>query len=447
MRPQFMPLQLMIMRSLLRFLFALGITLSFCVQAQDSDVLDANTVTNQDPLPLEDLRLFTMIFEHVRRSYVEPVSDQELLEKAIKGMLQELDPHSNYLDSDHFSAIKETTKGEFGGVGLEIGIEDGYVKVITPIDDSPAANAGLQTGDMIIKLDNESIRGLSLTEAAKKMRGPKGTVITFTIIRQGVNKPFDVKIIRDTIKTLSVRSRMIEQDYGYVRISQFQSNTGKDFIDSISMMRENHPNLKGLVLDLRNNPGGVLQASVEVVDALINDGLIVYTKGRLDNSNQSFEATTGDVSDGLPLVVLINDGSASAAEIVAGALQDHKRAIIMGTTSFGKGSVQTILPVAKDKGIKLTTALYFTPTGRSIQAQGIVPDIEIRRATITEVEEVRQFKEANLSGHLSNNHNGDETNAVDEKDSYEDSENIVKDNQLYEAINMLRGLAIFNQRN
>lgn len=442
-------------RSLLRLTCIFWIALGLSAQAQsdgfintDTDPDAADRATSQDPLPLQDLRLFALIFDHIRRSYVEPISDQALLEKAIKGMLQELDPHSDYLDASHYSALKESTKGEFSGVGLEIGSDSGYVKIITPIDGSPAANAGLEAGDLIIKLDNESIQGLSLHEAAKKMRGPTGTSITFTIIRQSVDKPFDITVIRDVIRTRSVRHRIIEQDYGYVRISQFQSNTGEDFSSAVSNMRKNHPNLKGLVLDLRNNPGGILQASVEVADALIDDGLVVYTKGRLSNSNQSFRATSGDVADGLPVVVLINDGSASAAEIVAGALQDHKRAIVMGTTSFGKGSVQTILPVGQDKGIKLTTALYFTPSGRSIQAQGIVPDIEIKRATITEVEQVRRLKEANLSGHLTNG-DGQESkeNGLAIDVSREDSEEIMRDNQLFEAVNMLKGLAIFNQAN
>ncbi|MGH1486404.1 MAG: S41 family peptidase [Cellvibrionaceae bacterium] len=425
-------------------------TLSLCfslpVLAQDAKPTaepsaNASNIESSDPLPLQDLRLFTLIFDHIRRSYVEPVTDQELLENAVKGMLQELDPHSDYLDASHFSNLQESTQGQFSGVGLEIGQENGYIKVITPIDGSPAKKAGLQAGDLVIKLDNQSIRGLSLSEAAKKMRGPKGTEVIFTVIRQGLEKAIDITVMRDTIQTRSVRSRTIEDDFGYVRISQFQANTGKDFVTAISKLLKENKQLKGIVLDLRNNPGGVLQASVEVVDALVNDGLIVYTEGRLDNSNQSFSATTGDIAQGLPMVVLINGGSASAAEIVAGALQDQQRAIIMGTRSFGKGSVQTVLPVGKDKGIKLTTALYFTPEGRSIQAQGIEPDVIIERATITQLGGDARVKEADLSGHLANG-NGDEDVKPSTKKSR--SQN-TEDNQLFEALNMLKGLAIFNK--
>ncbi len=400
--------------------------------------IDQSAKNNQAPLPLKDLQLFTLIFDQIRRSYVEPVSDQKLLENAIKGMLQELDPHSSYLDNSHFSSLQESTQGQFSGVGIEIGTENGYVKVITPIDDTPAQKAGIKAGDLIIKLDGKSIRGFSISQAAKLMRGPKGTSITFTIVRQGRDNPFDVKVVRDQIKTSSVRSRIIEDKFGYIRISQFQTDTGSEFIQHIDKLKKQNTLLKGFVLDLRNNPGGVLQASVQVVNALINEGRIVSTKGRLANNDQLFNATTGDVSEGLPFVVLINGGSASAAEIVAGALQDHSRAIIMGTRSFGKGSVQTIFPVDKDKGIKLTTARYFTPSGRSIQAQGIEPDVVIKRATITELGESNRVKEADLAGHLSN---GSKTEKTQDKPSNGSS---TADNQLYEAINMLKGLAIFN---
>ena len=401
--------------------------------------LDAAVVIDNPPLPLKDLQLFTLIFDQIRRSYVEPISDQKLLENAIKGMLQELDPHSSYLDGSHFSSLKETTQGHFSGVGIEIGSENGYIKVITPIDETPAEKAGVEAGDLIIKLDGQSIRGFSISQAAKLMRGSKGSPITFTIVRKGRDKPFDITIIRDRIKTRSVRSKIIEDDFGYIRISQFQSNTGSEFADQINKLKQQNKELKGFVLDLRNNPGGVLQASVHVVDALIDKGTIVSTKGRLENNDQLFSATTGDASQGLPFVVLINGGSASAAEIVAGALQDHSRAIIMGTRSFGKGSVQTIFPVGKNKGIKLTTARYYTPSGRSIQAQGIVPDVIIERATITQISDDNRVKEADLAGHLSNGNEGE----VEVGDTKSKDDNIA-DNQLFEAINMLKGLAIFN---
>jgi carboxyl-terminal processing protease len=407
--------------------------------AVSENSVDAIVPVDKAPLPLKDLQLFTLIFDQIRRSYVEPISDQELLENAIKGMLQELDPHSSYLDGSHFSSLKETTQGHFSGVGIEIGSENGYIKVITPIDETPAEKAGVEAGDLIIKLDGQSIRGFSISQAAKLMRGSKGSPITFTIVRKGRDKPFDITIIRDRIKTRSVRSKIIEDDFGYIRISQFQSNTGSEFAGQINKLKQENEQLKGFVLDLRNNPGGVLQASVHVVDALIDKGTIVSTKGRLENNDQLFSATTGDASQGLPFVVLINGGSASAAEIVAGALQDHSRAIIMGTRSFGKGSVQTIFPVDKNKGIKLTTARYYTPSGRSIQAQGIVPDVIIERATITQINEDDGVKEADLAGHLSNG-SGDEIEIGDTKSRVDN----IADNQLFEAINMLKGLAIFN---
>jgi carboxyl-terminal processing protease len=401
--------------------------------------IESSEDINKAPLPLKDLQLFALIFDQIRRSYVEPISDQELLENAIKGMLQELDPHSSYLNDSNFTSLQETTQGQFSGVGIEIGTDNGYITVITPIDDTPAQKAGVEAGDIIIKLDGKSIRGFSIAQAAKLMRGAKGSPITFTIIRQGRDNPFDITIIRDQIKTRSVRSRVIDDYFGYIRISQFQSNTGSEFVDQINKLKQENKLLKGFVLDLRNNPGGVLQASVDVVDALIETGTIVSTKGRLENNDQLFSATSGDASEGLPFVVLINGGSASAAEIVAGALQDHSRAIIMGTRSFGKGSVQTIFPVDENKGIKLTTARYYTPSGHSIQAQGIVPDVIIETATITQLKEGNRIKESDLAGHLTN---GIESNESANKT--EDKDNDISDNQLFEAINMLKGLAIFN---
>lgn len=432
-----------------RSLMTIAMSCSFLAMpsiAQTTDTPDPITTVQKNtsaskaaPLPLKDLQLFTLIFDQIRRSYVEPISDQELLENAIKGMLQELDPHSNYLDGSHFSSLQETTQGHFSGVGIEIGRENGYIKVITPIDDTPAQKAGVEAGDLIIKIDSQSIRDVSISQAAKLMRGEKGTPVTFTIVRKNIDKPFDITLIRDQIKTRSVRSRIIDDHFGYIRISQFQSNTGSEFVSQIKKLTKENNHLKGLILDLRNNPGGVLQASVQVVDGLIDKGVIVSTKGRLANNDQIFNAATGDASKGLPVVVLINGGSASAAEIVAGALQDHNRAIIMGTRSFGKGSVQTIFPVDKNKGIKLTTARYFTPSGRSIQAQGIEPDVVIERATITQINDSNRIKEADLTGHL--------INGIEAQDNKESNKNVgsdTADNQLFEAINMLKGLAIFN---
>lgn len=396
-------------------------------------------------LPLDDLRTFTKVYHDIRQSYVEEVSDRELLEYAIKGMLAELDPHSAYLDANSFEDLQTNTTGEFGGLGIEVGMEDGFVKVIAPMDDTPASKAGIESGDLIIKLGEKSVKGMSLNEAVKAMRGPKGSKIDVTIVREGEDQPRELTLVRDAIKVKSVRTRRMSDDYAYVRIAQFQLGTGKDMIDAIVKMQQEAP-LQGIVLDLRNNPGGVLQASVEVVDAFVEEGLIVYTEGRILNGDNSYSATAGDITNGLPIVVLINDGSASASEIVAGALQDHRRAIILGTDSFGKGSVQTVIPISEERAIKLTTALYFTPSGRSIQAQGIVPDIHVERAKLTAIRPRSQFTEADLSGHLNNANSGEESKAKQRADAQKEHlEMLERDNQLFEAINLLKGYKLFGR--
>ncbi|HFE32809.1 MAG TPA: S41 family peptidase, partial [Gammaproteobacteria bacterium] len=328
------------------------------------------------PLPLNELRTFTEVFARIKKDYVEPVSDKELLENAIRGMLSGLDPHSSYLDPDSFKDLQVGTTGEFGGLGIEVGMEDGFVKVISPIDDTPAQRAGVKAGDLVIRLDEKPVKGMTLRDAVNIMRGKVGSKITLTIIREGEEKPLKITITRAIIKVKSVRQRNLEDGFGYLRISQFQSHTGENLADAIDKLKEeNGGKLKGLVLDLRNNPGGVLNAAVEVSDAFLDKGLIVYTKGRIRDSDMKFNATPRTLLDGAPLVVLVNGGSASASEIVAGALQDHKRALIVGTRTFGKGSVQTILPLNNNTALKLTTARYYTPSGRSIQAEGIEPDI------------------------------------------------------------------------
>jgi carboxyl-terminal processing protease len=339
------------------------------------------------------------------------------------------------------------TTGEFGGLGMEVGMEDGFVKVVSPIDDTPADKAGIEAGDLIIKLDTKPVKGMSLSDAINEMRGPKGSTINITVVREGKDSPFDVVLTRDTIKVKSVRTRMLEDDVGYVRIAQFQIATGEDMSDAVQTMMEENPELKGIVLDLRNNPGGVLQASVAVVDAFLQEGLIVYTEGRAPNSEVRFSASPGDITQGLPMVVLINDGSASASEIVAGALQDHKRAVIMGTDSFGKGSVQTVIPISDERAIKLTTALYFTPSGRSIQAKGIQPDILVERARITAIKPRSRITEADLSGHLDNASGSKESTSSDRiaKQEKQSDELFNRDNQLFEALTLLRGLHIFGQ--
>ncbi|HAC29747.1 MAG TPA: peptidase S41, partial [Marinobacter hydrocarbonoclasticus] len=300
----------------------------------------------EEQLPLEDLRKFTEVFSRIKDAYVEDVSDTQLLESAIKGMLSDLDPHSTYLAPKDYEELEESTSGEFGGLGIEVGMENGFVKVISPIDDTPAQKAGVQAGDLIIKLDEKPVKGMSLEEAVNLMRGKPGTVLTLTIMREGESAPIEIDVTRDVIKVTSVKSRMIDNGYGYVRVTQFQAETGRQFLKALSDLEDEHGNdLDGLIIDLRNNPGGVLQAAVETADALLDEGLIVYTEGRIQSSRLRFSAKPGDVMAGTPIVVLINGGSASASEILAGALQDHERAVVMGTQSFGKGSVQTVIPL------------------------------------------------------------------------------------------------------
>ena len=421
---------------LTRFLFAAVAGLA--LQAAPAQLL-ANEAEGQ--LPLEELRTFADVYNQIRAGYVNEIDDSTLLEYAIQGMLTGLDPHSVYLTKDDFSDLKEGTSGEFTGLGLEVGMQDGYVTVIAPIDGSPAAAADLQSGDVILKLDNVPIKGLSLGEAIEKMRGPKGSKIELTLGRPGTSQPFTVTLTRDTIKMASVRERLLEPGYGYIRIAQFQLATGEDVAKALEKLQAKGP-LKGLVLDLRNNPGGVLSASVDVAGLFLDGGTVVYTEGRLPNSDMNFDARPGDASDNTPLVVLINAGSASASEIVAGALQDRGRAVVMGSDSFGKGSVQTILPLSDSRAVKLTTALYFTPNGRSIQAEGIVPDIPVERARVTAYDSAGQVTEADLSGHLSNG-SGNKSRGASSKVA---SELLASDNQLYEALTLLKGINILGMR-
>ncbi|PAA15989.1 S41 family peptidase [Pseudomonas fragi] len=393
------------------------------------------------PLPLEELRTFAEVMDRIKAAYVEPVDDKTLLENAIKGMLSNLDPHSAYLGPEDFAELQESTSGEFGGLGIEVGSEDGNIKIVSPIDDTPASKAGIQAGDFIVKINGQPTRGLSMTEAVDKMRGKIGQKITLTLVRNG-GTPFDVTLTRANIQVKSVKAQLLEDGYGYIRITQFQVKTGEEVAAALSKLRRENGNkrLKGIILDLRNNPGGVLQSAVEVVDHFITKGLIVYTKGRIANSELRFSATGKDLSEGVPLVVLINGGSASASEIVAGALQDQKRGVVMGTTSFGKGSVQTVLPLNNDRALKITTALYFTPNGRSIQAQGIVPDIEVSRAKITREQDTEYYKEADLQGHLGNGNGGaDKPTGSGPKAKPMPQDD---DFQLSQALSLLKGLSI-----
>jgi len=395
-------------------------------------------------LPYEELRTFTEVFGRIKRDYVEPVSDKKLLEDAIKGMLSGLDPHSAYLDMEQYKDLREGTMGQFGGLGIEVTMENGFVKVVSPIDDTPAQRAGMMAGDLIVRLDEKPVKGMTLADAVKLMRGKPGDDILLTVIREGEEAPLKISITRAIIKVKSVKNKMLEPDYGYLRISSFQARTGQGVIEAIAQLKkENKADLKGLVLDLRNNPGGVLNAAVEVSDAFLEKGLIVYTEGRIKNSEMRFNAAPGDEINGIPLVVLINAGSASASEIVAGALQDHKRAVIMGEKSFGKGSVQTILPTGGSAAVKLTTARYYTPLGRSIQAEGIEPDIALARVKLESLEglKFKPVKEADLSHHLENGSGKlKETSEKDEKIALD-----TRDYALLEALNLLKGLNILKK--
>jgi len=410
----------------------------------------AERETAQATLPVEELRTFSDVFGRIKNDYVVEVDDKELIENAIRGMLAGLDPHSSYLDAEQFADLQVGTTGQFGGLGIEFGMEDGFVKVIAPIDDTPAQRAGVQSGDLIIRLDETPVKGMTLSDAVKIMRGAPGTDIVLTIVREGLDQPIKITITRDVIKVKSVRAHMLDPGYAYVRISQFQSTTAENMVDAINKLKkDNKGKLAGLVLDLRNNPGGVLNGAVAVSDAFLTKGLIVYTEGRIADSKLRFNATPDDILDGSPMVVLVNQGSASASEIVSGALQDHKRAIIMGTKTFGKGSVQTILPLSSDSALKLTTARYYTPSGRSIQAEGITPDIVLQPVQAAVVDkDIEPLKEANLSNHLENTTKKKKNKAGDDKsdDESEASKLLKDDYMLYEAQNLLKGLSILQAR-
>lgn len=398
-----------------------------------------------DPLPLDEIRIFADVYERIRQDYVEQVDDKQLIESAIRGMLQGLDPHSSYLDEEAFRELQIGTSGKFGGLGIEVDMEDGFIKVIAPIDDTPAQRAGIQAGDLIIRLDDTPVQGMSLDEAVNLMRGEVGEAIMLTIIREGQEQPFAVTITRAVITVRSVKHRMLEPGFGYVRISQFQSETARNLTKAVkALLAEAGGRLKGLVLDLRNNPGGVLSAAVEVSDAFLSEGLIVYTEGRATESRLRFSATPGDLLEGSPLVVLVNAGSASASEIVAGALQDHVRALLVGSSTFGKGSVQTIVPVGEKIAVKLTTARYYTPAGRSIQAEGIVPDIVLPNAKLTTLQghDLVAVKEVDLRGHIEND-NGAAPNSAPAEES--GTAALVDDYPLHEALILLKGLDLLGR--
>lgn len=407
--------------------------------AQSQDNLQSLTVDNYEirPLPLAEVRLFAEALETIRNAYVSEVDDRTLINHAIRGMLAGLDPHSAYLSEEDYSSLQENTESGFGGLGIEVGEENGYIKVITPIDDSPAARAGVMPGDLIVEINGRPVRDMLVNDAVEQLRGEVGSTVRLTLMRNNEPEPIDLTLTREIIAASSVRHRMLEPGYAYLRISQFRVNTGSETLRALNEIKQANSPLKGLVLDLRNNPGGVLQASAEVADAFLTDGRIVYTDGRFADSDENFFATPDDPSEGVPLVVLINTGSASAAEIVAGALQDHRRGVIMGTRSFGKGSVQSVLPLNNERALKLTTSLYFTPHGRSIQASGIEPDIVVDEALVTRQTNRRGiYSERDLEGHLPGQ-NEEPRSAPALITSSEQI--VVSDYQLNEALTLLKG--------
>lgn len=406
-------------------------------------------------VPLEDVQRFSNAIGDIKKYYVKPVDDKELFDNAIRGMLSGLDPHSTYLDEDAYKELQTATSGEFGGLGIEVTMEDGVIRVVTPLVDTPAFKAGIKAGDYIVKLGTKSVQGMSLKEAVDLMRGKEGSSIELTILRKGADKPLHFSLVREKILIKSVKSKLLDNNYGYIRLTQFQAMTGDDMEKAIDQLKkQTGGNLKGLILDLRNNPGGLLDSAIQVSDAFLDSRkdskpeTIVYTEGRLPGSKFTALANPGDIIDKAPLVVLINNGSASASEIVAGALKDNKRAVILGTRSFGKGSVQTVLPLDDKRGIKLTTALYYTPSGTSIQAKGITPDIVVEEIVVPNThskdKNFADFSEADLNGHLLNK--GEAKEQKNGNSAIKDDQTLLhEDYQLYAALTILKGLAVANR--
>ena len=389
------------------------------------------------------LNLFGEAFEKIKNNYVEDVSSKELIESAIEGMLGSLDPHSTFLNNQELNELKVQTKGEFGGLGIEVTLENGFVKVISPIDDTPASRAGIKAGDMITHLDDEPVLGMTLSEAVSIMRGKVGSKIKLTVNRED-NKTLQIEIVRAVIQLKAVRSK-IENNIGYIRVSSFNQKVDTQIIKAIKDFKKKEK-IIGYVLDLRNNPGGLLDQAVSVTDIFLSQGEIVSTRGRFDREGSRYNAIKRDLTDGLPLVVLINQGSASASEIVAGALQDHKRAIIMGTKSFGKGSVQTIIPSGEDVALKLTTAKYYTPLGRSIQKTGIDPDILVEQAELTRIENQNRRKESDLRGAIDNDQKKDADESQNEKDQKSNGNSDPEDYQLSRAFDLILALTLINNK-
>ena len=428
-------------RALKRLL--IGLAAAFCLGPLW--VAHAGQAENAVQLPIEDLKIFAEIFGKIKSDYVEDIDDSQLLNDAIKGMLDGLDPHTVYLDPDSFREMNIDTHGEFGGLGLEVTMENGVIRIVAPIDDTPAHKAGLKSGDLIISMDGVQVKGLSLGESVSLMRGKPGSEIVLTIVRKDRPEPFEVTLKRAIIQLESVRAELLETGFGYVRVIQFQIGTATSLRQQLARLaREAGTALKGLVLDLRDNPGGVLDGAIQVSDTFLRDGLIVSTRGRAENSEVTFSASPKDYLNDAPLVVLVNGGSASASEIVAGALQDHGRALILGTTTFGKGSVQTILPMLNGAALKLTTARYYTPNDRSIQATGITPDVVSQPAESSQTPDgdASRLRESDLVGHLENELEKDQNATVDPKTD----RLLFSDLQVREALNILKGMVIARQQ-
>ena len=428
-------------RALKRLL--IGLAAAFCLGPLW--VAHAGQAENAVQLPIEDLKIFAEIFGKIKSDYVEDIDDSQLLNDAIKGMLDGLDPHTVYLDSESFREMNIDTHGEFGGLGLEVTMENGVIRIVAPIDDTPAHKAGLKSGDLIISMDGVQVKGLSLGESVSLMRGKPGSEIVLTIVRKDRPEPFEVTLKRAIIQLESVRAELLETGFGYVRVIQFQIGTATSLRQQLARLaREAGTALKGLVLDLRDNPGGVLDGAIQVSDTFLRDGLIVSTRGRAEDSEVTFSASPKDYLNDAPLVVLVNGGSASASEIVAGALQDHGRALILGTTTFGKGSVQTILPMLNGAALKLTTARYYTPNDRSIQATGITPDVVSQPAESSQTPDgdASRLRESDLAGHLENELEKDQNATVDTKTD----PLLFSDLQVREALNILKGMVIARQQ-
>ena len=427
-------------RALKRLL--IGLAAAFCLGPLW--VAHAGQAENAVQLPIEDLKIFAEIFGKIKSDYVEDIDDSQLLNNAIKGMLDGLDPHTVYLDPESFREMNIDTHGEFGGLGLEVTMENGVIRIVAPIDDTPAHKAGLKSGDLIISMDGVQVKGLSLGESVSLMRGKPGSEIVLTIVRKDRPEPFEVTLKRAIIQLESVRAELLETGFGYVRVIQFQVGTATSLRQQLARLaREAGTALKGLVLDLRDNPGGVLDGAIQVSDTFLRDGLIVSTRGRAEDSEVTFSASPKDYLNDAPLVVLVNGGSASASEIVAGALQDHGRALILGTTTFGKGSVQTILPMLNGAALKLTTARYYTPNSRSIQATGITPDVVSQSVESSQTPDgdASRLHESDLAGHLENELEKNENVITDSKID----KLLVSDPQVREALNILKGMVIARQ--